>query len=54
MTRVSQSIIETVEIMDGRGNQPSDIVWEIAVHYSRGWNFTERARLAWQILRGHG
>jgi hypothetical protein len=49
---VSQSIIETVEIMDERGNPPSEIVWEIAVSYSRCWDLTERAKLAWQILRG--
>jgi hypothetical protein len=50
----SQSMIETIEIMDERGNQGSDIVWEIAVHYSRSWNFTERVRMAWQIVRGKG
>lgn len=50
----SQSMIETIQIMDERGNQGSDIVWEIAVHYSRGWNFTERVRMAWQIVRGKG
>jgi hypothetical protein len=47
-------IVEMVQIMDERGNQTSDIVWDIAVHGSRVWDFSERLKLAWQILRGKG
>jgi len=54
MRKGNEWIVETVQIMDERGNQTSDIVWDIAVHGSRHWDIVERARLAWQILRGRG
>lgn len=50
----NQAMVTDVEIMDERGNQTSDIVWEIAVNYSRDWSLAERAKLAWQIFRGNG
>lgn len=52
MRLASQEMVETIQIMDERGNQTSDIVWEIALYYSSMWGFGERLKLAWQILRG--
>lgn len=54
MRLASQEMVKTIEIMDDRGNPTSDIVWEIAVYYSIGWSLGDRAKLAWQILRGRG
>jgi hypothetical protein len=54
MSQVGESIIETAQIMNDRGNQASDIVWDVAVHYSRDWDLSERIRLAWRIVRGKG
>jgi hypothetical protein len=54
MRQKNQSMVRDIEIMDERGNQTSDIVWEIAVNYSRDWSLGERWKLAWQILRGQG
>jgi hypothetical protein len=47
-------MVRTIEIMDERGNPTSEITWEIAVYYSTTWDFSERLKLAWQILRGKG
>jgi hypothetical protein len=52
MSVVSDEIVETVQIMNARGNQASDIVWDIAVDYSRNWDLSERIKLAWRIVRG--
>jgi hypothetical protein len=54
MSATGDSIAETVRIMNDRGNQPSDIVWDVAVHYSRTWDLSERIKLAWRIVRGSG